>query len=207
LYAASGEDQLSPFLTAAGVDVTLTRVAQVGRLLAADPTNWTAVEALSLLTFPREYGQERCFTHWWGAPPEVRCRVAGRLLALVHAVTEREAASRLGISATDVQLWSRFAPEPDPALARPFPDLDALCPPPRARRSRWAGVGPFRAQQAPPDYRVGELVRHPQFGQGLVVAVEAGTSRRQAEWYVTVEFRSRGLVKLLASLALLQRVG
>lgn len=207
LYATSGGDaQLSPFLVAAGVDATLGRAEEVRRLLAADPLKWTAAEALSLLTFPREYGQARFFTTWWSAPPEVRRRVAGRLLAFAQAVAARNAASRLSLAEADVQLWHTLAPEPEPALAAPFPDLDALCSPTDRHQSGGRPARQKPAATASPGYRVGEQVEHPQFGKGVVVAVEAGTARRQAEWYVTVEFRSRGLVKLLASLAPLQRV-
>lgn len=213
LYATVGADsQLSPFLTAATVDATLERVEAVRRLLAADPLTWTADEALNLLTFPRHFGQERFFTTWWGAPPEEQRRVAGRLLAFVQAVAARDGLSLQRMTEADVKIWSAIAPEPDPALDRPFPGLDVLCPPRIARPPAGGGSTVAPASRPGPaplgadSYNIGDRVEHPMFGQGVVVAVDAGTSGRKVEWYVTVDFQDRGRIKLLAGIAPLQRL-
>ena len=206
LYAATGgEAQLSPFLTAAHVDATLGLVEDIRRLLGADPLNWSAAEALSLVTFPRQYGQERFFTHWWAATAEAQRRVAGRLLAFIQAVTVRDAVRQLNLDEADIQLWHTRAPILDPALAGPFPGFDVLCPPPGAKPT--GRVSPVLARQGSPNYRVGELVQHPQFGQGVVIALEANTAGRVVEGMLIVDFPSRGRVKLLASIAPLQRIG
>lgn len=213
LYATVGADsQLSPFLAAASVDATLERVEIIRRLLAADPLTWTADEALNLLTFPRHFSQERFFSTWWGVPVEMQRRVAGRLLAFVQEVAARDGLSLQRITEADVQIWSAIAPESDPALDWPFPDLDLLCPPRAARPPVGAGSDVASASQPRPalfgtvSYNVGDRVQHPQFGTGVVVAFDAGSSGRKVEWYVTVDFQVRGLVKLLASIAPLQRL-
>ncbi len=211
LYATSGEPPLSPFLSAAGVETTLTRASDLQRLLTGDPATWTAAEALLVLTFPRLYGQERFFSTWWAAPEAQRQRIGGRLLALVEALRKREGLQRLAVSEADIQLWQGLAPAAQALSTPAFPDLERLCPPQTApaaasnsgsasKRRRGASPPP------PPPYRVGESVEHAQFGRGVVVAVTLGKSGRSEEWFVTVEFRSRGLVKLLAAIAPLQPV-
>ena len=211
LYATAGRDaQLSPFLADAGVDATLGRVVEVQRVLAADPLTWSAPEALGLLLFPRQYGQERFFHIWWGAALEEQRRIAGRLLAFVGVVVARDGLGRLGITDADVQHWSGYTPLPDPHLDAPFPGIDALCPPrtapPSIPRSVMSRQPTTRKATSLP-YQVGDRVRHPVFGQGVVVGIDAGTSGRTVEWYLSVEFRSRGLVKLLANIAPLTREG
>jgi hypothetical protein len=183
----------------------LRRVAEVERVLAADPLTWSAGEALSLLTFPRQHGQERFFTNWWDASPERRAQVAGRLLAFVAVATARDSLGRLGVGEADVALWGRWAGPADPALDAPFPGIDVVCPPKRATAPR--STTAQRAIAGAPPYRVGERVRHPTFGQGVVVAVEAGSVGRAVEWFLSVEFPGRGLVKLLANIAPLTREG
>lgn len=211
LYAEANRDtQLSPFLSAAGVDATLRRAAEVQHLLDVDPSTWSAVEALSLLTFPREFGQERFFTTWWSAAPEVQRRIADRLLAFVRAVMARDGLSQLQISEADLKPWSRFASEPAPQFDALFAGLDAICPPRRdwpaaSRDARRQPAIQARAGALP--YQVGDRVRHPVFGPGVIIAIDAGNTGRAVEWYLSVEFSRRGRIKLLASIAPLTREG
>lgn len=128
LYALTGADApLSPFLVAAGADATLRRAEEIARLLSVDPATWTAAEALSVIAFPREFGQERFFTTWWQSPLDERQRVVGRALAFIQTVTERGGAGKLGIGAADRTFWRDLAPAAVPSSPA-FPGLDELCP-------------------------------------------------------------------------------
>jgi DNA helicase-2/ATP-dependent DNA helicase PcrA len=202
LYAPAGDGQLSPFLVGAGVDVTLARAEDARRILAADPLSWTAAEALNLATLPRHAGQERFFTHWWDAPPAGRRRIAGRIMAFIAAVTAHGGVGRLGLADADGALWAALEPANDPDLAAPFLGLEALCPP----RPGAGGRAPAGPPSQPP-FAVGEQVSHPQFGQGIVLAVDGSGTGRGFEWYLTIQFAQRGVVKLLGSIAPLRRLG
>lgn len=208
LYAPindGGQGQMSPFLVAAQVETTLTQVAEVGRLLASDPRNWTAAEALRLLRFPRETGQARSISHWWNAPAAVRSQVVERLRVFVTTVAAHGAAQRLGLHDDDLAPWVAAAPQrnPDPTLATPFPDLAALLTPTPTPRPSGKQPRPTATHAAP--YHVGDRVHHPKFGQGVVIAVEAHAIREHTEWYIKVDFRQRGIVKLNADIAPLER--
>ncbi len=204
LYTTVGGDgQLSPFLLAASVTTTLAQSEQVQHSLATDPLAWTAQEALTLLTFPRQYGQERFFTTWWPIPAEQRSRIAGRLLALVEALAAQPGAPP--VHEADVQLWRSLAAGPALAAA-PFPGLAALCAPQAVRAAGRPGAQAGAAQSTTP-YRVGERVQHPHFGRGRIVAIEEDRAGREADWQLTVRFPRRGLIKLLASSAPLRRIG
>lgn len=202
LYTASDGAQPSPFLSAARADATIERAAELGRLLDSDPATWTAAETLSVAAFPREFGQERFFTHWWGADAAARERVAARVLALVAAARRGDGLGQLGLSAADLDFWTALAPAAAATPAAAFAGLDALL----ARGRAAPRASGRKGDPEPPDYRVGERVRHPVFGDGLVVDIRPGTANRRREWYITVEFRSRGLVKLLADIAPLARL-
>lgn len=133
--------------------------------------------------------------HW----PHRRARSSGfaetgagygaNVAAFIGAVMQQGGVSRLGLA------------EADPALGGPFRGLGALRPP--------RGAGPAAAQAAHldgPPYLAGERVMHPQFGQGVVLTVEAKEVRRRPAWHLSVSFPSRGVVKLLGSLAPLRRL-
>ncbi len=199
LYAAVGGDaQLSPFLATAAASTILQRTAELEQMLTSDPLAWSAVEAVHLLTFPRLYGQERFFRSWW-QPTVARERIAGRLLALAEALLIRDALTAQGITAADIEFWGTFVTTPDPTLAQPFADLNALCAPP----GRSAAVPLSRKAT----YRVGDRVEHTQFGPGIVVAVEAGSGSHAHDHYLSIDFPSRGRVKLVAGIAPLRRIG
>ncbi|WP_165774761.1 ATP-dependent helicase [Candidatus Viridilinea mediisalina] len=208
LYAPvnnGGQGQISPFLAAAQVERTLTQVAEVGRLLASDPRTWSAAEALRLLRFPRETGQARSISHWWDAPAATRSQVVERLRVLVASVATHGATQRLGVRDDDLAPWVAAAPQRnhDATLAAPFPDLAALLtptptPPPSSKQPRTT------VTHAAP-YHVGDVVRHPKFGHGVVIAVEPQAIRERTEWYIKVDFRQRGVVKLNADIAPLER--
>ncbi len=209
LYAvAAGETRPSPFLAGVDAEGVLRRAAEVEALLAGDPAAWTAAQALSVATFPREFGQERLFGLWWRAPEAQRGRAAGRAMALIEAVQRRGAGERLGISGAESELWAPLACRATELSAAPLVGIDDLCAlysiggRPRAGGRPAEQAGPER-----PTYSLGEQVSHPHFGLGTVVAVEEARAGRRTEWYLTVSFRGRGRVKLLAGVAPLTRVG
>lgn len=203
LYAVNGGDaQLSPFLLAADVDTVLEWGTVIGALLASDPSTWTAVAAVRMLTFPRQYGQERFFTHWWKIEPTLRIRFLARVLGLLALLRDQQLTERHNITPADEAFWRTLADDKLALDLAPFPDFARLFPEP-------ALVQPderVRSPADPPDYRIGEAVRHPHFGPGTVVAIDQRRTRRTVEWHITVEFRSRGFVKLLASIAPLEKV-
>ncbi|MFV9505003.1 MAG: ATP-dependent helicase [Oscillochloridaceae bacterium umkhey_bin13] len=209
LYAvSSGESRLSSFLTAAQVEQVLIQVATVGAALGRDPATWTAATTLAVARYPRAYGQARQLSHWWPGDPAARPQVAARVLGLIAAVNARNRLHELGLDAQDAALWAALAPaEQHPLLSAPFADFDQICPPVVAAVPKPVSAPvPASKPASPTSYRVGDRVKHPQFGPGRVMAVEAETRRRKQEWYLVVEFRSRGMVKLLASIAPLERL-
>jgi DNA helicase-2/ATP-dependent DNA helicase PcrA len=200
LYAVHGGDTVvSPFLIAAQADITLARSAEIAATLASDPLSWTAQQALSLLIFPRQYAQERFFTHWWAVPAELQQRCVSRLLAFVQQLAARDALDTLDVAESDVAFWRSIGPAFLPPDAAPFAKLDALL----ATR---ATVQPARHTTSAP-YRVGDAVTHPKFGQGVVRQINTVVERGKTDWHLNVDFHSAGRKKLLASLAPLRRVG
>jgi DNA helicase-2/ATP-dependent DNA helicase PcrA len=110
LYALDGgKHQLSPFLVEAQAEVVLRRAETIAQILATDPQRWTASQALSLTTCPREFGQTRFFTHWWAEKDAMWRRSARRVLEFIAAVTRRGALERLGIQKADRQFWAELA--------------------------------------------------------------------------------------------------
>ncbi|WP_129631748.1 ATP-dependent helicase [Candidatus Oscillochloris fontis] len=198
LYAVEDrETELSPFLLAVGANALLRQSEQFAALLERDPLTWSAAETLNVATFPREYGQERLLRHWWQAAPEVRRRVAGRVVALIEHLDAQQAAERLGLTRADPELWAELAGPVVDLPRAPFTGLEHLLKPPP----------PSAPPSQPTPYRVGERVQHPHFGQGTVIAVEAGRSGRSVECYLTVRFNGRAPVKLLAGIAPIRRIG
>ncbi len=203
LYTISGKEmRCSPFLVSAGAEGLLQRAAELEELLAGDPVGWTAAQALSVATFPRELGQERFIARWWRVSDGQRGRVAGRVMGLIAAVQRRGAGDRLGISGAETALWGQMAPRATELSDAPLVGIEALCVPPPAGKAQGGKPAP-----AVPDYRVGERVAHAHFGQGVVVTVESVVINRSAEWYLTVRFGEGKLVKLLAGIAPLTRLG
>ncbi|NTV65884.1 MAG: ATP-binding domain-containing protein, partial [Oscillochloris sp.] len=201
LYAVAGNEmRLSPFLAAVGAEGLLKRAAQLQTLLAGDPATWLAGEALSVASFPREFGQERLIQIWWLVPARQREQVAGRVLALIDALQARGAAERLGVGASERQLW---APLVGSAPAKgAFVGLDDLCAlSPVGGQKRGIDRAHEPREPPPPSYAIGDRVKHPHFGLGQVVAIERGLAGRRVEWYLTVNFVVRGRVKLLAGIA------
>ena len=72
----------------------------------------------------------------------------------------------------------------------------------RTRREASARQRPLRAAVKAP-LRTGDAVRHPTFGEGMVIEVK----QRGADWDVTVAFKGRGIKTLAASFANLEKVG
>ncbi len=206
LYALDGgKQQLSPFLAAAQAEALLQRAAELAQTLTTNPEHWTAAQAYNLATFPREAQQARFFTFWWPEPTPARRQVAQRVWEFITAVARRNALARLGIQAADRQFWHKLAAAPMQRPGATFPGLDQLC---RHQRPTAFGHPPAAEGRMPaPPYRVGEQVVHTHFGRGMVVAIEAHSVGGTIEWYVTVEFAQHRQMKLLSSIAPLQRVG
>jgi DNA helicase-2/ATP-dependent DNA helicase PcrA len=199
LYTIVGKEaRPSPFLVAAGAEALLQRAAEVEGLLGGDPATWTAAQALSVATFPREFGQERFIALWWRGPEGQRERVAGRVMALIAAAQRRGAGDRLGIGEAEIALWSPLASRAMNLSDAPLAGIEELC-----------AAGHLRAKLAPtaqPAYGLGDRVAHPHFGQGVIVAIDVANIGKKAECYLTVRFSERKLVKLLAGVAPLSRV-
>jgi DNA helicase-2/ATP-dependent DNA helicase PcrA len=203
LHTTNGaDDQLSPFLIAARTDHVLTRVSTIEAMLERDPEEWCAADATGLANFPREFGQERFFEHWWPVAPVERKRAARRVLDLLQVVIERKGLERLGLTEADRAFWHRLAPGDPAEPAPPFADIDEVCPLPAPAR-------PPRRTPAPaagnPPYQIGERVIHQHFGEGVVVAVAAKRTKRKVEWYLTVEFGDGVPMKLVAGVAPLRK--
>ncbi|EFO80915.1 UvrD/REP helicase [Oscillochloris trichoides DG-6] len=200
LYAVEDRQiELSPFLRDVGATVLLRQAEQFAALLERDPRTWSAAETLNVATFPREYGQERLLRHWWQVPPELRRQVAGRVVALLQQLADAQATQRLGLHPADQDLWAELAGSDAALPDAPFSGIEHLLKPPPAPK-------PSPEPSRPAPYRVGERVQHPHFGQGTVIAVEAGRTGRTLEWYLTVRFNGRAPVKLLAGIAPIRRV-
>jgi DNA helicase II / ATP-dependent DNA helicase PcrA len=203
LYALEGgKHQPSPFLEEAQAEAVLQQAEAIDAVLATDPERWTAAQALSLTTCPRESGQARFFTHWWTQTDATWRRSARRVLEFIAAVARRGVLERLGIQDADEAFWAELAGSPAPRHGAAFPGLEQLCAAPAPARAAAAGSERTRAA-----YMVGDRVDHTAFGAGVVVAIEAHGAGRSAEWYVTVQFPQRGRVKLLSSIAPLRRLG
>jgi DNA helicase-2/ATP-dependent DNA helicase PcrA len=196
LYAADGNNAVvSPLLIAAQADTTLHRVAEITAILATDPLHWTAHQALSLLTFPRQYAQERYFSHWWALPADQQQRFAARLLAFAQQLTVQGGLTACSVTESDIAFWRTLAPALPAPDDVPFAGFDALLAP-RRNVQHGSLTTPFR---------VGDTVTHPQFGQGVIRRVDAVVERGKTDWHLIVDFRSTGRKKLLASLAPLRR--
>jgi hypothetical protein len=163
---------------------------------------WTAAQALSVATFPRELGQERFVARWWRAPAGQRERVAGQVMALIEAVQRRGALDRLGIGGAETALWGEMAPRATELSEAPLAGGDALCAPPPV-----VGVKGGKPAPGPAAYGLGDRVAHAHFGQGEVVGIESVRNGKGSDWHVTVRFSGGKLVKLLAGIAPLTRLG
>ena len=201
LYAYGKAEQLTPFLRDARAERILLDVQHIAAVLTRDVQQLTADEARKLLCYPRVYGQQRFFTHWWQrVPAEQREGLARRVVGLAEILQARQALSYAGVAPGDVTFWQRWC-NGKPADTGEFAGLQELLPRQAAggaarqaaspaRNPAPTAAGKGRSAQTP-RLPVGLRVRHASYGSGTVRALESRELDGKPLWCARVEFDSR----------------
>lgn len=152
--------RLSPFLRDAEYLQTLGAVEKVGEALALAPQDLSTAQTLALARGIEQLGLGRYLHNWWAS--EQAQPVAAKVLRLFAFAQAQGWAEILGLTPDQKSLWEAFDVEPGDGQEGEFADLERYVlptPPPK-----------------PAGLRVGQKVRHVQFGAGLVVGLESGVA-------------------------------
>lgn len=194
----------SRFLNEAAADKTLAAVVAVEKALAKPPQMWQAHDALALATALPGLDLAAYLHQWWTPDAATRQAVA-RQMAHFYAAVDAAAAQHLALDADLRALWAAWAPPATAAEAPTLHGLAALLTPPPAEPSP-SRFDPLdesgAASSTAAAFKVGDYVRHHQFGIGRVVVVRP----EGHDSVVTVLFRTAGKRHLLVSLAGLVRM-
>jgi DNA helicase II / ATP-dependent DNA helicase PcrA len=198
LYASGKAEQLTPLLRDVRAERIMADVQVTEQLLRKAAAQLTADEALKLLCYPRVYGQQRFFTHWWRLSGEQRTALACRLVGLADLLEERHALSTAGAAPGDRAFWQQHCAD-RPADRAPFVGLEAFtakrsviaahgtASAARTAAARSPGAAPSKRSPTP-QLPVGQRVRHASYGSGTIRALEQRDLEGQVLWCARIAF-------------------
>jgi DNA helicase-2/ATP-dependent DNA helicase PcrA len=209
LYAVKSRP-ISPFLNKAQYEHLMKAVQAAKTALGRSPDEWQTMDALYLAHCVRTLRLKRYFETWWHRRQDAETvGDISQAMQRLYAIAEQRGFSNdLGLRPEEAKLWELFGPlerEPEDA---DYSDLGEIVArrreAARSARKETSSQSPRFGSSREEVFNIGERVRHPKFGDGVIrkVIQDGGGTK------ITIQFddRTTGQKQFLQQFAKLERL-